>query len=275
MANDPFSVLGVSPSASEDEIKSAYRKLAKRYHPDINPGDKNAEAKMREVNEAYSEALRIKKGGGSSSSYGSSGSSGYGSSGYGGSSSYGPWGQQGSYGGYNRSSYDQNRQGGQGQQGGYGFDFDPFFSSFFGGAGPQGQSRTQTRTRSYANPELETTQNHILANRFNEAINLLNRITTHDADWHALYARADMGLGNRISALDHARKAVQMAPGDADYENLLRTVESGRQSYQQTRQEGGYDFKSAICSNPFLTCCACNIVLNCCLGGRFYPMFCC
>ncbi len=276
MANDPFSVLGVSPSASEDEIKSAYRKLAKRYHPDINPGDKNAEAKMREVNEAYSEALRIKKGGGPSSSYGSSGygSSGYGSSGYG-SQGYGPWGQQGgSYGG--SSSYGQHSYGqgsGQGGQGGYGFDFDPFFSSFFGGAGQQQQSRT--RTRSYANPELETVQQHVLSNRFNEAINLLNRITTHDADWHALYARADLGLGNRISALDHARKAVQMAPGDQDYEILLRSVESGRQSYQQSRQAGGYDFKSAVCGNPFLTCCACNIVLNCCLGGRFCPFFCC
>ena len=73
--NDPFAVLGVSPSATEDEIKSAYRKLAKKYHPDLNPGDKAAEQKMREVNEAYTQALQIKKGGGSSpfgSSYGSS-----------------------------------------------------------------------------------------------------------------------------------------------------------------------------------------------------------
>ena len=73
--NDPFAVLGVSPSATEDEIKSAYRKLAKKYHPDLNPGDKVAEQKMREVNEAYTQALQIKKGGGSSpfgSSYGSS-----------------------------------------------------------------------------------------------------------------------------------------------------------------------------------------------------------
>ena len=63
--SDPFAVLGVSPSASEDEIKSAYRKLAKKYHPDLNPGDKAAEAKMREVNEAYTQALQIKKNGGS------------------------------------------------------------------------------------------------------------------------------------------------------------------------------------------------------------------
>ena len=264
MTGDPFSVLGVSPSASEDEIKSAYRKLAKKYHPDLNPGDKAAEQKMKEVNEAYAEAIRIRKGGASGGSYGGF----YG--GYGSGAGY--QNRSGYYGGSGRQNYSSNQSGQSGwNQGegnpfeGFGFGFNPFgFNA--------NQRTTQFRTRNYANPDLKTAESYILSRRYHDALNLLNRVPTHDADWHALYARADMGLGNRISALDHARKASQMAPGDSDYRELLQTVESGRQQYQETRQSG-YDFQQAVCGNPFLTCCAINVLASCCCGGRFW--FCC
>ena len=53
MARDYYDILGLSKSASDSDIKSAYRKLAMKYHPDRNPGDKKAEENFKEISEAY------------------------------------------------------------------------------------------------------------------------------------------------------------------------------------------------------------------------------
>src|ERR671925_857286 len=50
---DYYKVLGVSKNASAEDIKKAFRKMARKYHPDVNPGDKKAEARFKEINEAY------------------------------------------------------------------------------------------------------------------------------------------------------------------------------------------------------------------------------
>lgn len=85
--NDPYYTLGIPSTATDDEVKQAYRKLAKKYHPDANPGNKQAEKKMQDINAAYDEIMRQR----SDHSYGRTG-----------------YGSQGGYGSYN--SYGQNRQ---------------------------------------------------------------------------------------------------------------------------------------------------------------------
>jgi len=106
--SDPYSVLGVSPGAGEDEINRAYRNLARKYHPDLNPGDKTAEAKMKEINAAY-EAIKS----------GKTSSGGYSSAGNASSGGYNPYGQyrQGGYTWYTYTQRSDNRSTG---------DFDPF-----------------------------------------------------------------------------------------------------------------------------------------------------
>ena len=86
MIEDPYKILGVSPNATDDEIKQAYRRLAKQYHPDRNPGDEEAAQKMQQINAAYEQ---IKNPGASQQG------------GYGGYSQYDPFG----FGGYRQQSY--------------------------------------------------------------------------------------------------------------------------------------------------------------------------
>ena len=91
MIDDPYKVLGVSPNASDEEIKQAYRKLAKKYHPDLNPGDENAAKKMQQVNAAYEQIKNPEK---ASSSQSQSG--------------YGSYGRYDPFGGYQRRSYESS-----------------------------------------------------------------------------------------------------------------------------------------------------------------------
>ena len=93
MIDDPYKILGVTRDASDDEIKQAYRRLAKQYHPDRNPGNAEAAKKMQQINAAYEQIKNPEK---------AQPNTGYGS--YGGYHSYGGYGGYGGYSGYNGQS---------------------------------------------------------------------------------------------------------------------------------------------------------------------------
>ncbi len=107
MIQDPYKVLGVSPDASDEEIKQAYRRLAKKYHPDLNPGDKVAAQKMQEVNAAYEQIKNPEKA--------TAGQAGQGSYGAYGGYGYDPFG----FGGYQQRTQTQSEQGDQYQTAAY------------------------------------------------------------------------------------------------------------------------------------------------------------
>ena len=74
MIDNPYAELGLSPGASDEEVTKAYRRLAKKYHPDLNPGDKSAAEKMARINQAYDMIKNGKTGtsGGYGGAYGGS-----------------------------------------------------------------------------------------------------------------------------------------------------------------------------------------------------------
>ncbi|MDY6827552.1 MAG: J domain-containing protein [Bacillota bacterium] len=115
MIPDPYKVLGVSPGATDEEITRAYRKLAKKYHPDLNNGDSQATKKMSEINAAYEQIKRGKAAGGSSQERAYRGYGSYGST--------GGTGTSGGFGSY-RTGWQQNR--------GYS-EFDPVRNFIFAG----------------------------------------------------------------------------------------------------------------------------------------------
>lgn len=110
----------------------------------------------------------------------------------------------------------------------------------------------------------------MLANRYADALTILKGVANRKAAWYYWSARANMGLGNRIAALNDARTAVNMAPDEPAFRELLAQLNAGSRAYGQRGTQGG--FTSYLCANPCLTLCLANLLCNCCcgFGGRGY-----
>ena len=221
MISDPYKTLGVSQDASDDEIKHAYRQLAKKYHPDMNPGDVNAAKKMNDINAAYDQIKNPQK-----------------------------INEQTAYG---------NAYGG----GAYG---DPFT------AWHEAQRRAQAQYTQNTPSEMQAALHFIQLRRFTDAINALSGMKDADrnANWYYVSAIANSGAGNRMIALDHAKKSVQMEPNNAQYRQVLEQLEQNGKVYQQS--QGSYGGLNFSCGKLCLSMCLCY---NCCPSYLCMPrLFC-
>ena len=246
----------MSPDASPDEVKKAYRKKARENHPDLNPNDPDAAERMNQINEAYDRIMNPEKyaahdrrtsssGGGSSSAGGGSGSTGAGqSSGTGYGSGGGP----------------------------YGWSFVDF-DDLFGGGGFGYGTREPIHPEAAAgdSPQIRSAINDINAGRFKEAMKTLNAVTSdgRDARWYYLSALANDGAGNTVMAQEQIRRAVRMDPNNRDYQQAQRQFQQTGQTYQQETKKRGFSLgidPMILCL--FIWCCVPSLCNVCCLGNN-------
>ena len=215
--NDPYKVLSVDRGASMDEIKKAYRTLSRKYHPDANinnPLKEEAEAKFKEVQQAYQQIINEREHG-----YSNTGSA---------SGNYGGYGGFNGFGGYSQGSQSST-----------------------------GNTETDIHMRAAAS--------YLQAGRYREALNVLSGIQQRNALWYFYSATANSGIGNNVTALEHAREAVHLEPNNYQYQMLLNNLQHGGSWYQQG--QNAYGFSSAESVDCCTKLCIANMVCNLCLGS--------
>lgn len=247
--NNPYDVLGVPRTASDAEVKDAYRALAKKYHPDNYSNAPDiadvAADKMREVNEAYNTVMKERKNGGSSSAgAGSSSSSANAGASQGGSRPGWGWGAG------------RQNSGSTGANAGA------------GAAGSANSGRYST-TSDFAN-----VRGLIMAGRYDDADEVLNMVAAErrSAEWYFLKGTVLYSRGWLEQSFTYLQTAVNMDPNNNEYRAAYNQASKmrggGAGGYRVSGQEGvGCNLCSSCCSFMCADqCCECcgGDLISCC-----------
>lgn len=244
MIDDPYKVLGVPRNATQDEIKKAYRQLAKKYHPDLHPDDPNATKRMNEINEAYDMLTNPEKYAAKRTQQQSQSRQSYGQSG---------------------QRYGDQQQGYNPYQGpgGWASDFD--FGDIFGfGFGESRQASARPQNQPGDSPEIQRVVSAINNGQYQEAIHILTNIpsTGRNARWYYLSGLANNGLGNHVQAVDHMTRAAQMEPNNQTYVQLLQQFRRAGQTYETNAR--GFDMQAQDLQKLCLGLCAAQFLCGSC-----------
>ena len=142
-----------------------------------------------------------------------------------------------------------------------------------GGYGGFGGYRQPGGTEDDYTRHLGAAMNYVRAGRYREALNVLAGMERKDAGWYYLSAVANNGIGNNVTALEHARRAVELEPGRMEYEMLLRQLQGGGNWYDRmSTPYGGMPMVgNDMCCRM---CLMYNLCSLCCMGGR-WGVICC
>lgn len=232
MIQDPYKILGVSETASKEEIKKAYRQKAKENHPDLHPNDPDAARKMNEINEAYDMLNNPEKYRKQTNTQNGAGSNPYGGA-YGGA--YG-----GTYGGAYKGAYGGTSGGTYGNRQYYGGnsneqrDFDDIF-----GFGRYGRVIFKAQSRPGDSELIREAVDLINGKAYAYATRSLNNIISsqRNARWYYLSSLANYGQGNELLALNQIQKAVQLEPSNMEYRTVLQEMQRSTGAYNQMGEE--------------------------------------
>jgi len=230
MVNDPYSVLGITKDATPEEIKKAYRTQAKKYHPDLHPDDPVAAQKMNDVNEAYdmlTNPEKYAKKRAEQEAYTQRRSQTQGQS----------------YGGYNSGNSNQSGPGGWSSDY-WGFDFSDFFGFGYGGGyGNAQRYDTKPKPENGDTVELVRAISAVNAGRYQEAVEILSKMTSvyRNARYYYVAAIAFRGLGEYEQAEGMIERAIRLDSQNQMYLYLYRQIRS------ESRQQASYSQQA----NPF------------------------